>query len=147
MHKKTITYKDFDGNKRTEDYYFHLTKAEVIMWMTTENEYTLDKIIHQLVEKNNGQKIMEVFEDLIMRSYGVKSLDGRRFTKSQEVKGAFKESEAYSALFMELVSDAKAASAFINGIMPKELMDQVNAEILKHPDGIPDELRDYLPGK
>lgn len=147
MYTKTINYVDFNGNKRTEDFYFHLTKAEVIMWMTTDKEYTLDKVVHQLIEQSNGQKVMEIFKDLIIRSYGVKSLDGKRFTKSQEVKDAFVESEAYSTLFMELISDAKAASEFINNIMPKDLMDQVNAEILKHPDGIPDELRDYLPGK
>lgn len=66
-------------------------------------------------------KIMEIFKKLIYDSYGVKSDDGRRFIKKKEVKDAFMETEAYSMLIMELISDPDKANKFILGIMPKDI--------------------------
>ena len=121
MYKKTVTYKDFNKNERTEDFYFHLNRAEIIKWMTTSGGYTLDKMIEQLTREENGEKIMEIFDDLLIRSYGVKSLDGKQFIKSDEVKEAFKYSEAYSVIFTELVTDANKASEFVTAILPSDL--------------------------
>jgi 5'-deoxynucleotidase YfbR-like HD superfamily hydrolase len=87
---------------------------------------------------------MEIFADLIYMSYGRKSLDGRRFEKSEEIKRDFMETEAYSVLFTELVTDAKKAADFINAIVPKELSDEIERIIKENPDGIPDEMKDYL---
>ena len=143
MLKKTIVFTDYDGNTRTEDHYFNLSKAEIIKWMTTSHEYTLDAVINRLTEKRNGREIMKIFEDLIYLSYGEKSLDGRRFDKSEEVKKNFMETEGYSVLFMELVTDAKKAAEFVNGIIPKELAEEIAKTIAEHPDGIPEELKDY----
>ena len=143
MYKKTITFKDYNDQKLTEDFYFNLNRAEVIKWLTTSGDYTLDKVLERLSKERNGKKIMEIFEDLIHLSYGRKSLDGRRFEKSEEIWADFYQTEAYSVLFTELVTDAKAAANFVNKIIPNDLAEEVEKIIKDHPEGIPDELKDY----
>lgn len=144
MYKKTITFTDYDDQKRTEDHYFHLNKAEIIRWLTTTGDYTLDKVLERLSKERNGKKIMEIFEDLIYRSYGKKSLDGRRFEKTEEIWKNFYQTEAYSELFTELVTDAKKAAEFVNQIIPKDIADEVAKIIKENPDGVSDELKDYV---
>lgn len=147
MLKKVIKYEDFDGNERTEEHYFNLTKAEILEWVTATNgDYTLDKYLAQIGKERNGKKIMETFRDLIHRSYGKKSLDGRRFIKTEEIKQGFMETEAYSVLFMELVTDAKKAAEFLNGIVPRDMSAEIDKILKENPEGIPDEIRDYLAG-
>lgn len=125
MLKKTITYEDYDGNTRTEDFYFNLSKAELI-----EIEASVPGGVAAKLEKiskdKNGTEIIKTFKDIILKSYGVKSEDGKRFIKSEEISKAFEETEAYSELFYELAIDADKAAAFINGIMPKKLIDEAN---------------------
>lgn len=146
MLKKTISYTDYDGNERKEDFYFNLTKAEIIEWLrSTDGSYTLDKYMERIAKEKNGRKIIETFKDIIWRSYGEKSLDGRRFIKSDEVKLAFTETEAYSILFTELVTDAKKAADFMNAIVPLDLVEEIKKIMEENPDGIPDELKDYIP--
>jgi hypothetical protein len=117
MLKKTITYIDFDGKQRTEDFYFNLTKAEVTeMEMSTEGG--LAKTLERIVAAQDSKRIIEAFKDLILRSYGEKSPDGKRFIKNQQLKDAFAQTEAYSELFMELATNANMAAAFVNGIVP-----------------------------
>ena len=124
MLKKTITYEDYNGVERTEDFYFNLSKAEV-----TEMELSvsggLSEMINKVVAAQDMPTIINIFKDLVLRSYGEKSPDGRRFIKSDELRDSFKQTEAYSQLFMELATDADAASAFVNGIIPKDLEQQV----------------------
>lgn len=119
MLKKTITYTDYNGTTRKEDFYFNLTQAEV-----TELEVSVEgglvEQINRIVAAQNGKVIIETFKDIILRAYGEKSPDGRRFIKNQEVRDAFAQTEAYSKLFMELATDAKAASEFVNGIVPSK---------------------------
>lgn len=120
MLKKTVVYVDYDGNERTETFYFNLTKAEV-----AEMELSVDgglvKQIEKIVAEQDGKRIIEMFKDVILRSYGEKSPDGKRFMKSQELRDAFSQTEAYSEVFMELATNAEAAAAFINGIVPQVL--------------------------
>lgn len=117
MLKKTIVYTDYNGTTRKEDFYFNLTQAEV-----TELEVSVEgglvEQINRIVAAQNGKVIIETFKDIILRAYGEKSPDGRRFIKNQEVRDAFAQTEAYSNLFMKLATDAKAASEFVNGIVP-----------------------------
>lgn len=117
MLKKTIKYTDYNGNVREEDFWFNLTQAEV-----TELEVSVEgglvEMINRIVAAQNGKQIIDTFKDIILRAYGEKSPDGRRFIKTQEVRDAFAQTEAYSKLFMELATDAKAASEFVNGIVP-----------------------------
>lgn len=117
MLKKTITYEDYDGNKRTEDFYFHLTKAEVTeMEMSTEGG--LVKTIEKIVASQDGERTMSLFKSIILKAYGEKSLDGKRFVKNDEVRDSFVQTEAYSQLFMELVTNADEASKFVNAVVP-----------------------------
>lgn len=133
MLKKTITYTDYNGAERTEDFYFNLTKAEV-MKMEMSIKGGLAEMIQRIVAAQDAPAIMEVFEDLILRAYGEKSLDGKHFNKSKELSSAFSQTEAYSILFMELATDADKASEFINGIVPADMSKQVAAgNAVKHP--------------
>lgn len=118
MLKRTITYTDYDGLERTEDFYFNLTRAEV-----AEMELSVDgglvKMLNKIVEAKDGKRIIETLKDFILKAYGEKSPDGRRFIKNDEVRANFAQTEAYSKLFMELALDADAAAKFINAIVPK----------------------------
>lgn len=143
MLKRTITFFDYDNNKRTEDFYFNMNKSEVIKWLTTSGDYTLDKVMDRLTKTRNGKEIMRIFEEMIKISYGEKSLDGRKFEKSEEIWNNFYQTEAYSELFTELVTDAAKAADFFNGIIPKELGDEVKKIMEQYPDGVPAELKDY----
>lgn len=118
MLKKTIEYTDYDGNERTEDFYFNLTKAEITE-MELSHDGGLTKLIEKIVAEQDSKRIVEIFKDLILRAYGEKSPDGKRFVKNQELRDAFAQTEAYSDLFMELATDAEAAVAFVNGIIPQ----------------------------
>ena len=125
MIKKTVTYDDYNGFSRTEDFYFNLTKAEV-MEMQLSTVGGLDTMLKKLVATNDMPSIIKVFKDLVLKAYGEKSPDGRRFIKNDELRAEFEHTEAYSIIFMELATDDKAASEFINGIVPKDLADQAN---------------------
>ena len=123
MIKKTITYVDYDGTERTEDFYFNLTKAEVMM-MEMGTTGGVKKMLEKIVAEKDNKRIVEVFQDIIKRSYGEKSADGKRFIKTPEIVEAFTQTEAYSELFMELATDAQAAAAFINGIVPQGMIEK-----------------------
>lgn len=140
---KKITYTDYNGQVRTEDHMFNLSQAEVIKWLMTTGEYTLDQVLIRLSEEVNGKEIMEIFENLIHLSYGRKSLDGKRFEKNEELWKNFYETEAYSTLFMELVTDGTKAAAFINGVLPQSLVESVQKAMADNPEGVPDVLKDY----
>lgn len=118
MLKKTVTYTDYEGVERTEDFYFNLTKAEVTM-MELSEDGGLIKYLEKIVAEKNGKKIIEAFKDLVLKSYGEKSPDGKRFIKNQALRDAFEQTEAYSEIFTEMVTDADAAAAFMNAIIPQ----------------------------
>lgn len=146
MHIEKITYKDYNKNERTEDFYFNLNTAEVIELLTTEGDYTIDKALKRISQKRNGKEVIKFFKNLIYMAYGEVSLDGRKFIKTEEVKNDFMQTEAYAKLFTDIVTDGSKAAEFINKILPEEMQNEVNEIMKKYPDGIPDEVRDYLPG-
>ena len=117
MLKKTITYTDYNNVERTEDVYFNLTKAE-LMEMEMGAVGGLSGMIEKIVSAKDAPAIIKVFKELVLKAYGEKSADGKRFIKSKEISDAFSQTEAYSQLFMELATDADAASKFVNGIAP-----------------------------
>lgn len=117
MLKKTITYTDFNGTSCTEDFYFNLSRAEIIE-MENKEVGGYGEMIKKAIATNNGPTIMSVFKTFILNSYGIKSPDGKRFEKSEEISKAFEQSPAYDALFMELCTDANKAAEFVNSIMP-----------------------------
>lgn len=118
MLKKTITYTDYDGNSRTEDFWFNLSKAEIIRLEFSESG-GMEKLLNKMIAEQDSKKLMNMFETLILTAYGEKSGDGKRFIKSEELSTAFKQTEAYSELIVELLSDEKAASEFVNKVMPQ----------------------------
>ena len=117
MLKKTITYTDYNDVERTEDFYVNLTKAE-LMEMEMGAVGGLSGMIEKIVSAKDAPAIIKVFKELVLKAYGEKSADGKRFIKSKEISDAFSQTEAYSQLFMELATDADAASKFVNGIAP-----------------------------
>lgn len=117
MLKKTFTYIDYNGVERTEDHYFNLSKAE-LMEMELSTTGGLAEMITKIVAAQDAPAIVKVFKELVLKAYGQKSADGRRFIKSKELADEFSQTEAYSQLFMELATDADAAAKFVNGIVP-----------------------------
>ena len=124
MLKKTITYTDYNGVERKEDFYFNLSKAEV-MEMELSTTGGLAEMIKRIVAAKDQPAIIKVFKDLILKAYGEKSPDGKRFIKSPELSDAFAQTEAYSILFMELATNDEAAAKFINGIVPADMAQQI----------------------
>lgn len=127
MLKKTITYTDYNGTERTEDFYFNLTKAE-IMEMEMGTVGGLAEMIQRIVAAQDAPAIIKVFKDLILKAYGEKSVDGKRFIKSNELSAAFSQTEAYSTLFMELATNSDEAAKFVNGIVPADVSKSLPAK-------------------
>ena len=137
MLKKTIKYTDYNGNERTEEFLFNLSKAEVLeMEMGVNGGMT--NMIQKLVAEQDMALISKTFKDIIMKAYGEKSLDGKYFVKSSELSTRFTQTEAYSELFLELLDPDKAA-AFINAILPQDALTQAEAakEEIKTPNLVP----------
>lgn len=130
MLKKTIKYNDYNGVERNEDFYFNLTKAE-LMEMEMSTTGGLTEMIQKVVQAQDAPAIIKIFKDLVLKAYGEKSADGKRFVKSEELSIAFSQTEAYSTLFMELATDADAAAEFIKGIVPAEAANQIDKS--NHP--------------
>lgn len=127
MFKKTITYEDYNGIERTEDFYFHLSKAELAEMELSKNG-GMKEYLEKIIAAKDNEQIIKLFKGLVFKAYGEKSEDGRRFIKSEEISRAFSQTEAYSDLFMELATDTDSAIAFVNGIMPKGLDKEVTRE-------------------
>ena len=127
MLKKTITFTDFDGVSRTEDHYFNLTKAEITEMELSKNG-GLTTVINRIISEKNMPALAASFKEILKRTYGRKSDDGRRFMKSEEIWKEFEESGAYDVFFMELIQNAGKAIDFINGVIPKDLADKLAKE-------------------
>ena len=130
MLKKTITFTDYNDVERTQDFYFNLTKAE-LMEMEMSISGGLTEMINKIVATKDAPSIIKLFKDLLLKAYGEKSPDGIGFLKEDEngrpLSNKFKQTEAYSILFMELSTDADAAGAFVNGIMPKDVVKKLES--------------------
>ena len=126
MLKKTITYTDFNGNERTEDFYFNITKAEA-MEMELGQTGGFSEMLQRIIAAQDLPALIKEFKDFIDKSYGVKTPDGKGFTKIDKegypLVNEFKATEAYSVLFMELATDDKKAAEFVRGVLPKETLD------------------------
>lgn len=128
MLKKTITFDDYNGKTVTEDFYFNLTKAELVELQMSEKD-GFSEALELIVKSEDGKMIIEHFKKIILLSYGEKSDDGRRFKKTDELREEFAQTEAYSSLFIELATDANAATEFINGIVPAAMVAESKAAI------------------
>ena len=127
MLKKIITYTDYNCVERTEPFYFNLSKAE-LMEMELGVTGGMTEMLNKIIAAKDAPSLMKTFKEMIMKAYGVKSDDGKRLIKSEELSIAFTQTEAYSVLFMELITDDKAAADFVNGIIPNEIQAEVAAQ-------------------
>ena len=135
MLKKTIKYTDFDGNERSDECYFNLSKSELTEMEMSENG-GFDKYIEKIVETKDMKKIYQIFKELVLMSYGEKSYDGKHFIKKKTVDGQvirlrdeFEQTGAFDELMMELLSDEKASADFINNVVPKELAENMAKQL------------------
>ena len=161
MLKKSITYKDLDGNDVSEDFYFNLTKAEIAE-MQLSYEGGLTTYLTRIVAANSGREIIEACKEILSASVGRRSEDGRRFIKSKEITEDFMQTEAYSDLFMELITDAGKCVEFVKGVVPSDLgkdletnkdilaltshsMDENPTKINRAPDFTQEEIRNMTP--
>lgn len=127
MIKKTIKYTDYDDVERSEDFWFNLSKSE-LMEMNFSKEGGMEKVLRRIIDTQDMKGLIDVFQDIIMRSYGEKSDDGKRFVKIRDghrLAEDFAQTPAYDELYMELATDDKAAAEFINGLIPKSLAKEV----------------------
>ena len=132
MFSKIMTYTDFDGNERTETFYFNLSKAEVAEMQLSEDG-GFDKFLQKIVEKKDTKELIKLFKYIILKAYGEKSADGRHFIKSEKISEEFSQSAAYSDIFMEFATDDKAAAAFIKGILPADMTIATDAMLTDTP--------------
>lgn len=146
MLKKTVTYTDFNGEEVTEDLYFHLSKAEMVELEMSE-EGGLSNSLQSIIDAGDGKVIMAKFKEIILLAYGKRSPDGKHFTKNDQLREEFLSTEAYSALFMELVTNADSAAEFITGVVPKDLAEdamkitQAHLRVVPPPEVPEEEIR------
>lgn len=127
MYKKVIKFEDFNGQSREETHYFNLSKAE-LMEMELSTQAGVEEMIRVLIATKDNAKIVQIFKDLILKSYGIKSEDGTRFIKSQELRDAFEQSNAYSEFFMEILSSTDEQTRFINAVISGVNMPEMKEE-------------------
>lgn len=119
MRKETITYTDYNGLEKTEDFYFHFTEAELMeLELTTHGG--LVETMQQMVKSKDVPSIVSSVKNILLKAYGVKSPDGRRFIKSPELSTEFSQTPAYSILWMQIVQDDKKAAEFFTEVIPKD---------------------------
>lgn len=126
MYKTTITYTDFNGQQRSEEFCFYMSEVELMKWASTPGGYSRDKVIDKMMANENGEALMDVVESLLKASCGEVSLDGKRFIKSPEVQANFFETNAYPKLFIMLATDAKESARFFNEIFPDNFAETMN---------------------
>lgn len=118
MLKKTVTYTDYNGVERTEDFYFNLTRSELMeMHLTTEGG--MDEKINSIIKAKSQPELEKLFKEILLKSYGKKSPDGRLFMKNDEIRAEFEASPVYDELYMKLFTDENAAADFVNGVIPQ----------------------------
>lgn len=130
MYKQTIDYVDFDGNKRSEDFYFNLTKAELVE-MELGTDGGMSGILDRITRAKDTPSIIKEIKNIILKAYGIKSADGRKFLKNDQIRQEFECSEPFSEMFMSLATDDEKAAAFIIGIMPKDVAEAMPADFME----------------
>lgn len=125
MFRKDIEYTDYNGNKRKEAFHFNLSKAE-LMEMELSTSGGFQQYINRIINAQDTPQLVKVFKELILKSYGEKSDDGKRFIKNDEIRDAFSQTEAYSELFMELATNTEAATEFVNHVIPSDMAEKVD---------------------
>lgn len=129
MLKKTINYEDLDGNPVTEDFYFNLSKAEMAEMQFSEAGGFM-ALLQSAANTSNPSDVIPMFRKILAMAVGQRSLDGKRFIKSQDIIDSFLQTDAYSVMLMEILSDTNAAVEFVKGVIPADLVGKVELEML-----------------
>src|SRR5580765_4280790 len=124
MLKREIEFEDFNGVKTTEVFYFNISKPELIE-MEVEYDQGFGQFLQDIVEAKNNKELIKHFKAIVLKAYGQKSEDGKRFIKSDQLREEFSQTAAYEALFMELATDDNAASNFLMAVLPKDMVAQI----------------------
>ena len=127
MLKREIIYENYDGETVSDTYYFNLTKSEILSLEASYNG-GLDAAIKRIIDAKDSMALIAEFQRIILLSYGIKSEDGKRFIKSDQLRDEFSQTAAYDVLFMELATNDKLAADFMIGIMPKDLAKAAEAQ-------------------
>lgn len=136
MLKKEIEYEDLDGNKLTETFWFHLSKAELAeMAVSKEGKAGgLDTWVRNLIQSQDGEVLVSTFKKILLSTIGERSADNKYFIKNDEIRQRFEGSDAYSVLFMEIMTDADKMTAFIDGVVPASMREELAKQIENTPD-------------
>lgn len=134
MLKRNITYENFNGDTVTGVFWFHLSQPELVKMQVSKEEGFQEFLLKIIKTEDKGQ-LVDLFDKIILGAYGVKSADGEHFEKSDELREKFASSAAYDALFMELVSSTEAMSAFVNGVVPQKMIDEINNALISDAVG------------
>jgi hypothetical protein len=140
MLKRDITYEDFNGETVTDTFYFNLTKTEIIQ-LQFGYEGGLEAAIRKIIEAEDGKSLIEEFQKIVLAAYGVKSDDGKRFIKSEQLREEFSQTAAYDALFMDLATNEDSAADFVKGVVPKDLtaeLEKLGAQPQPAPSNVVD---------
>lgn len=129
MHKETIQYETYDGVPVEEDFYFNLSKAE-LMRMEMSQYGGMEALLQKIIKEQDSKRIYNMFEEIVQKAYGVKSDDGKQFIKNEEVLNKFVQSEAYSVLVMKMLEDADFSAKFVRNVFPKDIQDKLDKEDL-----------------
>lgn len=121
MLKRNITYTDFDGNEVTETFYFNISKPELIE-MEVDVDGGMAKMLERIIAANSSKEIIQTFKKIILASYGVRSEDGKRFIKNEQLREEFSQMAAYHQLFLDLSMNSEAAADFIKGVIPQDMV-------------------------
>lgn len=127
MYQKAITYEDYNGVKKTKNFYFNLTRSEIAkMHLMTDSG--LDQMIKKMIESGSNKEIFTYFDNFVLSCYGEKSADGEEFIKNEEIREKFRNHPAYDVLFMEFIEGGdKAMSDFINAVIPRDMQDAMKS--------------------
>lgn len=128
MIKKTIAYVDFNGNERSDDFYFNLTIDELLELELSPTE-SVQNYLERIIKSNDGVEIYKVFRNIVLKAYGKKSDDGLRFVKSEEARNEFSQTNAFSELLFGFMKDAGSAADFINALIPQDKIKELTATL------------------
>jgi len=124
LFKKTVTYKDYNGDEQTDTYWFHLSEDEVTVIeyeAVTDRTLGLADMIEKIVKDMKGKEMIGIITNLVEKAYGIRSTDGKRFIKTPELYEEFKSTAGYSKFFFELVTNADTLVEWFNGLLPENL--------------------------
>lgn len=128
MLKREIKYEDFNGDQTTGIFYFNISKPELIE-MEVEYEGGFGRMIQKVIETKDNKELIKQFKEIVLRAYGEKSEDGKRFIKSEELSKEFSQTAAYEVLFMELATNDEAAATFLKGVLPKDMAAGIDKQL------------------